>query len=184
MAERLEAQVRVARGIPHSKYSLSLLMVQYSNDTYDKKNPQKHDKISDKYLVNASSRPWWCTTSDDPVITTRNAGTAASSLHALNFLSPEKERRDSFYWQLSDRGALAADAALVIGKTDTDTIDARSSSSRRSCCNRRCKIPQRESESGWIDNIPWRWWPRHVFTIAVTLTVVICCVLHHRSAVL
>jgi hypothetical protein len=30
----LEARVCIERGIPHSKDSLSLLMVQYSNDTY------------------------------------------------------------------------------------------------------------------------------------------------------
>jgi hypothetical protein len=34
----LEARVRVGRGIPHSKDSISLLMVPYSKDTCVKKN--------------------------------------------------------------------------------------------------------------------------------------------------
>jgi hypothetical protein len=37
----LEARVRVGNGIPHSKDSLSLLMVQYSKDTYVKKEEEK-----------------------------------------------------------------------------------------------------------------------------------------------
>jgi hypothetical protein len=52
---QVEARVRVGLGIPHSKDSLSLLMVQYSKDTCVKKSA--FDRRRSGWLCRGESRP-------------------------------------------------------------------------------------------------------------------------------